>query len=254
MSIQPLYLRVALAFSALALGDGSAHAAGVVVSPPPAYGAYVVGYAGPSQSPSQQVFQNGVLPTPSYNGQAAVTLAGAQASGLSASADLGAGDLTVSANGLAGYDSSVFAIIYSQLTFQGSGTGTINFNGTLVKSGSTYADEYVGIAPALSIPEAGYSLPFTSGSWSGSSNFSFYNGETEYLIAQLSAGTYGPGSITVTDPLSITLSPGASFTAAAPTFLSAAPEPSSWALMLVGIGGLGLAMRKSKQDRRVAAV
>lgn len=70
--------------------------------------------------------------------------------------------------------------------------------------------------------------------------------------------TFGAGSYSAyADPL-ITIDPG--FLAQnpgyslvfSPNLLSSVPEPSAWALMLVGFGGLGAAMRSSRR-RRVAA-
>jgi PEP-CTERM motif len=76
------------------------------------------------------------------------------------------------------------------------------------------------------------------------------NGETLSLEVSLEVSAYAfgfakaQGSIVV-DPLYLTLSPGVTFDSGVPNFLSGAaapaavPEPSIWAMMLVGFAGLG---------------
>jgi len=48
--------------------------------------------------------------------------------------------------------------------------------------------------------------------------------------------------------LTVTGTPGAAFDANITAGVSAAPEPAAWALMMVAIGGIGVAMRRSRRN------
>jgi hypothetical protein len=221
-------------------------------SAPPAYGAYVVGY-----DSNSQVFENGVL---GVAGNAAVESASGTGGGITASADLATGDIEIVGSSSPGNSNVATALFFTQVTFTGSGTGTINFNGTLGERDGAHAEEYVGLLnTAPTQIEAGYSIPRDASLWSASSispnltTFTYTTGETAYLFAQLSAGTYG-GSVAVTDPFSLDLSPGTSFTAAAPQFLSPVPEPTTWAMLLSGLFGIGFMVRVVRGRNAVPAV
>jgi hypothetical protein len=58
------------------------------------------------------------------------------------------------------------------------------------------------------------------------------------------ASTFLTSSADISDPITITLPPGVTFTSASGLFLTgvnSVPEPSTWVMMLVGFAGLGLA-------------
>lgn len=249
-------------------------------SPPPSYGAYVAGYSGLTGGLQTLAFQNGVLPEASYNGINYSGVNGVElASGyagtftdvsLGAFANVATGDININirADGfpaspsvigtpVAQPETFVIALVYSQVTFKGHGTATLRVDGTLKESGSGQAQEYAVISPTVLLPSAGFPLDPAStfaGNWSNASSFSFNDGDKAYVAIQLSAGTVGAGSVDIYDPPSFTVSSG-SFTAAAPQFLtaSAVPEPSTWALLLMGIGGIGFVMRKTQTQRNAAA-
>jgi PEP-CTERM motif len=66
----------------------------------------------------------------------------------------------------------------------------------------------------------------------------FAYGGTYYLSTDNPAGVYNPGEpITFSDPIQSA---------------TAAPEPSTWAMMLIGLAGLGLAARRQARARKIA--
>ena len=221
---------------------------------PPTYGAYVEAFAGPNGGVDPQVIQNGVLPTPAYAGLPGVLSASGSGGGVTASADLATGDLSIVANSAPDGSTEAIAFIFTQLTFHGSGQGVISFGGTLSESGAAHAEEYVGVSSSLFFPEAGFSIP-NAGAWSGSSTFSFFDGETLYAFAQISGGSENGGSLTITDPMSISMPEGTFYLADAPQFLigGGVPEPGTWMLMLAGIGGVGLMLRSRPKSAMAAA-
>jgi hypothetical protein len=244
-------LSIASALAMIVLAPTMAQAT-VGLPSPPTYGAYVEAFAGRVAEIEQQVFQDGVLPTGAYSGQLGVISASGSGEGITASADLATGALSITTSSAPGFNTEAIALFFTQVTFHGSGTGTISAGGTLVESGrGGHAEEYVAVGSLPSLPEAGFSIP-NAGAWSTSSNFNFFDGETLYVIAQLSGGAGTGGSMTVTDPFSISTPDGTSFTAAAPQFL-AAPEPAQWALMLVGLGGVGALMRSRRKGALASA-
>lgn len=63
-------------------------------------------------------------------------------------------------------------------------------------------------------------------------------GSSYYLLSDNPAGVSSPGeAITFSDPIQSA---------------TAAPEPSTWAMMLIGLAGLGLAARRQARGRKVA--
>ncbi len=239
---------------------------------PPPYGAYVVGYSGLEGDVATQIFKQGVLPNLSYLGQPPVNLAaglgGADGGVASAFANVN-GDIRIVASGVAlgpangvigqppVVQTEVIALVYSQVTFHGSGTALLRVDGTLEETGQPHAEEYVTISPTVLPPWAGYAITPESlhwGNWSASSAFSYSDGETAYVVIQISAGTEGAASVTITDPVTLTVSGGTSFTAAAPNFLvsSPVPEPEAWALFGFGVSVPGVALRRSRRQRVLA--
>lgn len=91
----------------------------------------------------------------------------------------------------------------------------------------------------------------------GASTFHLETGETFYLWARLEVFTAGLSTTDASHTFSIGLSPNASpdlvtllsnnLVRAAPLDLgSSAPEPGTWAMMLVGFGGLGAVLRRRR--------
>jgi hypothetical protein len=230
---------------------------------PPSYGAYVLGETTLSSGPTE-IFQQGVLPNASYIGQTPVNLVSGAGAGMTAFADVASGDITIAAQSAVVTPSVlnpapqpgtfVIALVYSLVTFHGNGSGVLEVEGTLSETGNARADEYSTVSPSVLLPWGAYSdaskLTAVAGNWTSEYGFGYTDGEQAYVVIQLTAQTAG-GSLSVADPATLTLSPGTSFTAAAPTFLtgSPAPEPGAWGLLQIGLGGLGGALRLSRRRR-----
>jgi len=69
---------------------------------------------------------------------------------------------------------------------------------------------------------------------------------TEPAVDDLGSATFNvtPGQIYL---LEVTGPVGAGFVANVSSVVSAAPEPSAWALMMLGVGAIGLMMRRNRQ-------
>ncbi len=73
----------------------------------------------------------------------------------------------------------------------------------------------------------------------------------------VSAASNSTASADVTDPITIDLPPGVTFTSASGVFLTRAgsvPELSTWAMMLLGFGGLGYAGYRKAKRAAVACI
>jgi hypothetical protein len=93
--------------------------------------------------------------------------------------------------------------------------------------------------PGASTPVDPYGLLFSAGGY----NYNLYlNGLTAYLSTDNPAGGYNPGSEVVFGD------PGLRADAVAN-----APEPSTWALMLLGFAGLGLVVRRQARARNTVS-
>jgi hypothetical protein len=111
--------------------------------------------------------------------------------------------------------------------------GTLNFNLGATKSGS---GQDAGFALAASCTSLGCSAPFASSSGTPISS------QTIDIPAQSSFTVYTTGAGNPT---------GTNYTGN--VSWGAAPEPAAWAMMLVGVGGIGFAMRRRTALASVAA-
>jgi hypothetical protein len=83
--------------------------------------------------------------------------------------------------------------------------------------------------------------------WDISSTIDLTKHHNLILSFAVGADVFGNASADVTDPITIKVTPGVTWTDAAPGFLtgspSPVPEPGSWALLMVGVLGVGYAGR-----------
>ena len=123
-------------------------------------------------------------------------------------------------------------------TLSGPGGGTIALEPNPAQPFPTYTASfgydnvyYHGAADLVDLT----GILFTAGAYDY--NLFSYGG-TYYLSTDNPAGVYNPGeAITFSDPIQSA---------------TAAPEPSTWAMMLIGLAGLGLAARRQARGRKIA--
>ena len=190
----------------------------------------------------------------------------------SASADLATGNITVSssssgnppfsANPLPfGSPAGAAAGYFVEIVFSGGNgqTGSVSLGGLISYSGNVSANAGVtffqGASPSISAGNnivAGNTLATTVGKpWSiPAQGFTIKDGVTYTLSVALSVSTSGsflPGSVEMTDPISFDLPQGVTYTASDPQFLtgSATPEPASLTLFGTALG-LGLMRRRKR--------
>jgi hypothetical protein len=138
-------------------------------------------------------------------------------------------------------------------------TGTITIGGDLTYSGdiSVTSDfflsegSYQGLGGGYNLA-SGQDISATDAPWSESQGFTIEPGVVYTLAVSLTAsasGQFEAGSVTATDPLSIDLPQGAALSDVSYAgFLSGAPEPSAWTMMLAGLAALGGALRARRSS------
>jgi PEP-CTERM motif len=243
---------IALATVGLLISTGAAHA----ICPIP-----VAGYAGGAYG-AEAVTAGGCFVGIDMNGGANATTAAASSTttdpytgdsySLTSSADLASGVLTAySGIGIAS------ASIWDTFTFSGLPAGGATVTATLTLSGTLTGLSY-GNAELQEGPETDFAngAASTNDAFfntvaypippSISLSFNVENGTPETVLAELFVDGDGAGGIAnFGDPptLSLSLPPGASVTTASGFFanVTTVPEPSTWAMMIVGLVGLGFA-------------
>lgn len=188
------------------------------------------------------------------------------ATDLSLSAFTGALDFTVSGGGTTyGEASAAFAILdHTVGESQAEGDFWFKQDASYGFLGACSDTGAIAIAETGSISGQGAHTATLNPTCGGASTFHLETGETFYLWARLQVFTAGFSTTDASHTFSIGLSPDASpelvtllsnnLVRAAPLDLgSSAPEPASWALMLLGFGGLGTALRRRRDRITLAA-
>jgi len=175
-----------------------------------------------------------------------------------------------SANGCFGGFASV-TVAGATFTTPNSG-GQINVNSANYNGPSDQSTPYLvnsvynGSAPdivdiALASPTTAFGLNFDTLFNSTTATFTLSNGYSTNVsstptegnaafIGFLSSTPISSVQISVPNDQSIVVS---DFTTATATTVSAAPEPAIWLLMIAGLGGVGLMLRREKADLKVSA-
>jgi hypothetical protein len=226
----------------------------------------VAGYLGGAYG-ADAVTAGGCFVGIDMNGAAGATMAAASSTttdaftgvsySLASSADLASGVLTAySEIGIAS------ASIWDTFTFSGLPAGGANVTATLSLSGTLTGLSY-GIAELQEGAQADFAngatstndVFFNTGAYPMPSSiplsFNVENGTPETVLAEIFISGDGAGGVAnFGDPptLSLSLPTGASVTSASGVFanFTAVPEPSTWAMMILGFAGLGFAGYRSR--------
>ena len=134
----------------------------------------------------------------------------------------------------------IFDVVYSGGTYSGNVQVTTDASGHVtVITGTANGDAITGLSTYAAADNYFYSTP----SYVSFNGLSFSTLANTFGIGNTGLGDYG-----ITDILS---NPSGACCGTHPLTLSvtraAVPEPAAWAMMLVGFGGIGLAMRRSRR-------
>jgi hypothetical protein len=166
------------------------------------------------------------------------------------------------------------ALIWDTLTFSGAAPGaavTVTMSGTAYLEGdarlSVNADlldmpQFGTIGAPASLLAGNLSQIITSsGAYSIQNTFAISNGVPMLLAIGVHAyaGVSGlsgpqdniyppPGNAWITDPFSLDLPAGVTFTSASGQLVAAVPEPETYAMLLAGLGLMGFVARRRKQQ------
>jgi hypothetical protein len=141
----------------------------------------------------------------------------------------------------------IFDVVYSGGTYSGALQVTTDASGHVTFiSGTADGQAVTGLSNYASADNIFYSTP----SYVSFSGLSFSTLLNTFGIGNTGLGDYGitdllsnPGGLCCgTHPLSLTVT------------AAAVPEPATWAMMLVGFGGIGFAMRRKNGAQKLAQV
>lgn len=136
---------------------------------------------------------------------------------------------------------------YSATGYSGSGSLTVDTTGHIdAISGSANGDMITGLSSYAAADQALFDT--VNGILPDFSGFAFSTATNTFSI-----GDTGLGDIGITD---INSNPSGNCCGTHPLALSitaAVPEPATWAMMLVGFGAMGFAMRRSKREQPLFA-
>jgi len=274
MTMFPLS-RVALA-AALSFGAATAARADNIPTYAPAFGSAVFGGIDTTscQAPegSFNFLNNGTscfssfAPPPfAANGSLSDSSTGSSAS---AQADLAQGSLSVAVSGVTGPtpgSAGAHAVVWDTLTFSGAAPGasvTITVSGTSTLSGDARVNAGAILLQSGAFDQTPYAVlegndlaSVTGSTYSFQETFGILNDVPMLLVVSVDAfaGVSGcsspscppPGSASITDPFTLTLPAGVTFTSASGASSTDVPEPAG--LALFGVSLLGLAMIRRRR-------
>ena len=131
------------------------------------------------------------------------------------------------------------------------------FNGqsiVLLPSGQAYSS--FGLSDNTFYPDqTGLDIAGGSGGYLDKGGIGFLAGDTKYALFFNESVTTLSGRYALTPDAPNQVSPGGTLTVVdlGPT-ISAAPEPTTWALMLIGVGALGLMLRRRRSVGTLTAI
>ena len=197
------------------------------------------------------------------NGGTGFTTATASSAGLSSSADLSSGILTADSPGGIASSSIWDSFTYTGLPASGATiTATLSLSGTLTGLSDGMAELGEGSsADGLTLFKT---APFNNATGvpipaSVSLDFDVVNGDQVIVFAEILAdGVDGVADLGDPPTLTLSLPTGASVTTASGVFenftSATVPEPSTWAMMLLGFSGLGFAGYRQRKLAAAASV
>ncbi|HEV2596658.1 MAG TPA: PEPxxWA-CTERM sorting domain-containing protein [Sphingomicrobium sp.] len=145
-----------------------------------------------------------------------------------------------------------YSFSYSAGTYTGSGTLTVDGSGNITGiSGTANGNNIVGLSSYASADNLLYDGSNGTSAWLDYSGLSFSTLANTFGIGNTGGGDYG-----VTDMAS---NPAGTCCGSHPAQLNisaiaAVPEPATWAMMLIGFGGMGFAMRGRRRQQTLLQV